>query len=445
MVVYVDINHYYIFDRLLINKFAKDIINKELPEINQPLETVDLIIAGQMERGIYIFNKLFDHILDYNFKTITLLIDYNIRKTFPTLLSKNILDNFIIIPINHWSLYCDKYLKQKNLNSTPWNWNNQKGLFLTGTLARYSRIGLLRRLYDLNLLDNILWTFPSPERQKSNILVRYYIDNSIKIPKDFNEFFSYCSENAILENKGILTDKFKNLSNLLPIFNNDEQVVSYYKVSNFTILSETLDNSITEKTYFAILHNHPFIVVNGPKVFLELKELGFKTFENYLPFSEYATIEDNDSRLNQIVENIRAFPKIIEERKEEISADIQHNYDLCIQIISQTESQLNNIFPTLANDIFSNGYAHAINKLGTDLYISYKNQEKILIDQEKEKEFLEKYNIIKGSDWPNISSEDEFWNLSTEIKKECKENFDFPPRHLSDKVNQLEGIPIDIL
>jgi hypothetical protein len=41
-------------------------------------------------------------------------------------------------------------------------------------------------------------------------------------------------------------------------------------------------------------------------------------------------------------------------------------------------------------------------------------------------EFVKKYNEIKGASWPNIFNEDDFNNLSEEIKKECKEVFNFP-------------------
>lgn len=429
MISYLDLNYMYEFTPQFIDEIADEIVSRELAKINLPFNKIDLVIGLQNEPFVNFQIKLIDNIIAHGFNKIILLVDHNIRKTYSQLLSKNILERCEIIPIIFFPVYCMNYLEKRKIQYSQWNWYNKKGYFPTGTLDRHNRVGFLKQLYDLNLLDNIIWTFPRADRQKSLIL-KHFIDNFGEIPLNFEKFFSYCTEYADSDDIQILDNA--DIRDLFRPFDINNFPVGQYQLSNFTILSEGPEDLITEKTSMAILHHHPFIMLgtNSRQLFDNLKELGFNTFNNYLPYPEYATIDDRELRWEQTIENIRAFPKILQDRQEEISVDIQYNYDLCLDFISQTTNQLRKISPDLLELLLIDGpISHAkmfINKFGVDLFKKYKEREKVLSEEESNKKFIEVYNSIKGEDWPDIKDENDFFRLPDWIKEECKIKFNFP-------------------
>ena len=421
--VYTYIEYLHNFNPELLNIIADEIVDQDVSKINSPLENTDLIIGAFLERTVDDLNKIIENYTKYNFKTITLLIDWNIRNTYHQLLSETIINRCNIVPVNWWPFFSVTWLKNQNICPNSCDLDNKKGLFMTGNLSRYNRVGLLKKLYDSNLLDNILWTFPSAEKQKSNIL-KYFIRRHKTIPENFSEFFDFCIEHAIVDHKGNLTDKIDSLTN----FTQNTVFVDGYESSGFSIVSETRDDSLTEKIYLAILYQHPFVIPNKPKTIKELKILGFKTFENYLPFSDYIDVEDDEVRLDMVIKNIEAFPGVIQQHKEEIAADVQYNHNLLHDLVSDTKEQLTNISPTLADDMLFN-FRHSIYVLGINQFEKYKKQEKILFN----KKFIDKYNIIKAESWPDIIDESEFYTLPQDILLECKNVFKFPPDDICDK------------
>ena len=64
--------------------------------------------------------------------------------------------------------------------------------------------------------------------------------------------------------------------------------------------------------------------------------------------------------------------------------------------------------------------------LDNNLYINYKKREKILLEEKEIKLFIEKYNSIKAEQWPKIHNRTDFYALSDEIRRECREVFNFP-------------------
>jgi hypothetical protein len=81
-----------------------------------------------------------------------------------------------------------------------------------------------------------------------------------------------------------------------------DSTAKYYEDSYFSVISETTfyykestQNSrfITEKTFKAIIMNHPFILVAIPKSLEVLKELGYKTFSPWIDESYDQEMDDN--------------------------------------------------------------------------------------------------------------------------------------------------------
>ncbi len=430
MIAYIDLSLFNRFNLLLVNDLADDIVNQVLSEVDSPFNKTDLVIAPSVERNLCHIEKIIDKIIDYDFNKVILIIDYNNRKTYTQDLSDRILEKCEIILMNFMSFYSIRYLEKRHPQHSSWNWYNKKGYFPTGTLNRPNRVGFLKRLYDSDLLDDMIWTFPNADRQKSSI-IKYFIDNFGEVPINFEEFLNYSTEHAFSADTPIYDRHYDRypMNSFLP-FDCDEIPTSQYKLSNFTILSETYDDAVTEKTYMVILHRHPFIMLgNGSRtLFDNLKELGFKTFNEYLPHSDYANIEDLELRWDQTIENIKVFPTILQNRKEEISADIEYNYNLCLNLGLQTINKFNKISSDLTeflrrvDEPFSDN-KRFIDKFGVDLYNKYKEREKILLENKSQKEFIEKYNIIKAENWPEIYNKNDFYSLPDWIKEECKTVF----------------------
>jgi hypothetical protein len=425
------------FHETLLNSdpHAAALVEKELLKINSPISETNLFIGALPEYSFFHLNKMLEYLTTKGFKSITIIVN-NDSKYLPYklhLLSTSVLEKCKIISLNFLPWFHHAHiLKQKNALPSSWNWNKKKGILRTGSLDRYNRIGLLKLLYDQNLLDDIEWTFPASEKQKSRVL-NYFVETTGSIPKNFNEFYSYCSTHAITQkNAKMICDVFPQLAEVLPGTNYAGAFPEFEELGNFSIIAETQVEHISERSYIAILYKHPFIIISPPRVGKEsqtiekLKDLGFRTFENYFPFSDYAKTEDNQLRLNQAIENIRVFQKIIEDRREEIAADVEYNYDLCLQIIAETGEKLKNLSPVLTTDKLSNLNFLTFSGVDLDLFIEYKKQEKIILQEKERKEFLEKYEIYRGADWPDIKDENDFQQLPTWIKEECKNKFNFP-------------------
>ena len=444
---FLDASHLYWFDETILNSdsHAVALAEKELLKINSPIAETNLFIGALPEYDFSYLTKIFEHFTTKGFKSITILVNNDIKQS-PLqlhLLSAPVLEKCKIIPLNFlpwW--YQVKILEQKNAEPLIQNWNKKKGILRTGTLDRHNRIGLLKFLYDQNLLDDIDWTFPASKKQKFRVL-NYFVETTGSIPKNFNEFYSYCSTHAITQkNAKMICDVFPQLNEVLPDMCPVDAFLESYESGNFSIISETSAGYVSERSYLAILYKHPFMIISPPKMRQELqtiqklKNLGFKTFENYFPFSDYSTIEDSQLQLDQTIENIRVFQKIIEDRREEIAADVEYNYDLCLRIIAETQEQLKNLSSVLTTDKMSNLNFLTFLDVDLDLFIEYKKQEKILRQEKECKEFLEKYEIYRGADWPDINDENDFLRLPDWIKEECKVKFNFPRKLINrDIVN----------
>ena len=79
----------------------------------------------------------------------------------------------------------------------------------------------------------------------------------------------------------------------------------HYWSTEFSLALETAPNElfVTEKTFKPLLVGHPFIAVAGRYHLRHLKNLGFKTFEDYIDES-YDTIEYPGERLQAVVKEV---------------------------------------------------------------------------------------------------------------------------------------------
>lgn len=197
-------------------------------------------------------------------------------------------------------------------------------LFLTNKPIGLHRIGLVYKL------------------QKADLLT--HSDYSFMIHNRFTE--NNCNQTMSAFNiKKFNIQKFhKKFKNTLDLeFNNEElQKVNHahytgipynvdlFKNCNFQLISEThfdMTVWITEKTWTSIANSRPFIIAAYPGFLKKLKEMGFRTFENYLAVPNYDSIEDDMLRLDAIVENVNYWVNNIKKYETKIAEDTEHNFN----------------------------------------------------------------------------------------------------------------------
>ena len=134
---------------------------------------------------------------------------------------------------------------------------------------------------------------------------------------EFYEGFRQTAEDVLNEDQNVSPESKEKYIPLLQdrmviddynITTNGPVVSDHYERTILSVVTETTWNQkeifISEKTFKAIAHGHPFIIV-GPAGFLKkLRELGFNTFAGVLN-ERYDEIEDHNSRLLAVADEVQ--------------------------------------------------------------------------------------------------------------------------------------------
>lgn len=418
----------FIVDQCIYDEWVRHVIDFEINKMKTPINETEILLSFWNELELYI-EPTIEIIKSYNFKKITIVADISQKLTCDNINDVNI--NYM----NIWPLVTKNFQSQsQSLLNPRWSPNLKKGLFLAGAdPRRKNRIGLLKKLFDKELLqNNITWTSPHLKEYYST-LINFFpnIDNT-----EFDNFINHCDKHATVI-PGWFVDAIKNkICGQEMIKLENDLLINLYKQTNFSIVAETFyDNHppnkspfLTEKIYRTIFNKHPFVLAAPPMYLNALKEMGFRTFENYLPNPHYDTILDADERLDAIVDNVAAFPNAIIKNQDVINEDVEYNYALLNTIISNELK----IITTLCNakkipiDTFE--FYSLIDRDITKKYIINsekfnKQHESIILERKKTQNFINSYNNIKAENWPIITNLDDFYKLSMSIQEECKTVF----------------------
>jgi len=243
-----------------------------------------------------------------------------------------------VVPFN-FNLHTT-YNSYKNKQTYCWNSNAQKFLFLGGVPNRPNRIGLLNRYQKLDLLKNAEWTFFKPwtEEQEQWCRSRFYnYEDLIKLCRQIDDVY----ENS----KHYGTEPSDNQ------WTKDTAWVdpNVYQNTLLSIISEGISDSdlsykyLTEKTYRVFVQRHPFLHASNPQMFDYIKELGFKTFEEYMLIKDYAYLSSEEDRLDAIVFNTKHFLENYQNNIEKITDDINYNYLHFFKLVERNFQILENL------------------------------------------------------------------------------------------------------
>lgn len=235
------------------------------------------------------------------------------------------------------------YNSYKNRPTQNWNSLATKFLFLGGVPNRLNRIGLLNKFRKADMMDCAEWTFFKPWTEEQEDWCRSYTS-------DYDQLLTLCrSIDPVYEaskhygTAPSANEWTKDTAWIDPtIFNSTVLSIVSEGVNADDISSKYL----TEKTYRVFVQRHPFLHASNPEMFDYIKELGFKTFENYMLIQDYAYLPNEEDRLNAIVLNTKYFLENCNLYKDNIEQDIQHNYNLFFKLAEQNIKILNSIRDT---------------------------------------------------------------------------------------------------
>ncbi len=287
---------------------------------------------------IHVFKDLYKSFKKRKIKTITIMNSYmkylqiDFEKEFDTKICY--VDYFL------WRTYDRIINRQKSQVNKRWNCDADKFLFLTGKPDRPHRIRLLWKLrwhlknciwslhMNNGLLESCRKQLPELNVDQSKQFISEHLSNPDAVNVDHQEHS--------LHYGGIPYD------------------VSIFKNSLFRIISETHFNQntnawITEKTWLTILNKCPFIMAGDNGTLAKLQQMGFKTFEKYLPIKDYDSILNKENKLNAICSNAIHWLKDMS-NKESIDEDVEHNYKQLVSLAKQNSNLLEKVCDDIGID-----------------------------------------------------------------------------------------------
>jgi hypothetical protein len=251
------------------------------------------------------------------------------------------------------------YNSFKNTKTPHWNCDVGNFLFLGGVPSRSNRIKLLSKFYERGLLSQAVWSFFAPwtsnDKQWCRQSLAHYSDT------EYTTFVNQCERS--------IDSRYQSAKNYSKVSINewDEQKLeeepwinnigwidpSVFSDTLFSIISEgnayppaTDYKFLTEKTWRTVFMRHPFVFAGYPEQFDYAKSMGLRMFEEYMLIPDYAHIKDEELRLEAVVNNTEYFLKNYQMNKSAIEKDIEHNYEVAMQLAEDQNQLLKTIQET---------------------------------------------------------------------------------------------------
>jgi hypothetical protein len=298
--------------------------------------------------------------------------------------------------------YFEIYVRKTNNINLEWNPSADEFLFLTGKPASLQRAGLLSKFWKNNLLDCAQWSSFIDEENFDNCCA--FIDKEDQAP-----FKSWL--NAQWSSPDDVCPPKMNGSMHYRGFPFDPAL---FKNTAFRVVSETsMKNNnpvLTEKTYTTILNRHPFIIAGDYGSLQELKNNGFRTYENYMLIQDYDTIESPQDRLVAIIENTKHFLSTFKLNTDAIKEDTEYNFQAFHKSVKENEQILKDALARAGCPNFNIYVAIAMWDTLVDKWPGF-------------------YYNVKDPSWPDCFNEDKFRELPEHVQQECIEVFGYQPKN----------------
>lgn len=232
-------------------------------------------------------------------------------------------------------------------------------LFLGGVPSRLNRIGLAHQFYKEGLLTDktSTWTFFRPWNPSEDNDCRQYLSHISD--EEYQEFLTYA--NRRVDDVYEYSKHFFSSDSVDSFWHDivDHEWAkkpgyldsSIFEDTSLSIISEGpnyWDHShnndfVTEKFWRAVFHRHPFLFAGEIGQYLYMKKLGFKSFEEYLPYPDYGILPNEQDRLNALVENTKFWLENEDRLAKEIEKDVEYNFNLAMQHAQEQKEFIENL------------------------------------------------------------------------------------------------------
>lgn len=334
----------------LFRNDSEEIYNTLKEEIDVVLQQGQTSIIGLMLADGFLnkHNDLYNKIIDYA-NSIGVDVKIILGMSYDNKLNCKVIKfNFNLHTV--WNSY-------KDADLLPYNYKTNKFLFLGGVPDRLNRIGLLYELYKQDLLKHAEWSFFAPWTKEQEETSKKYFSNQ----EDYVSFINYAerSIDSVYNNSKkygtgdlLCATEWTHSSSWI-----DPEIFSKTSLSIISEghpAEERNSKFLTEKTYRAFVQGHPFLFAGNISMFKYIKELGFKTFENYFPHPDYATLPTEYERLAKLIENLKYFVN----NKIDFTADVEYNRQHFFKLANDNNKILNTL------DIDKNDINHYFDRKG---------------------------------------------------------------------------------
>lgn len=145
----------------------------------------------------------------------------------------------------------------------------------------------------------------------------------------YNDIFKY------FDNKKMSLDDSHTDLKLHQTVHEDKYFKGFF---NIIAEGEVLLKDLSEKTFYAILHRKPFLILGAPGIHSVLTKLGFKLFDSVFDYS-FDQCEDINNRIEGIIANIKHINgQDYNLLKSKVDAVLDYNYNRYIEILKDKSS-----------------------------------------------------------------------------------------------------------
>lgn len=227
------------------------------------------------------------------------------------------------------------------------NLDNDKFLFLLGKPQKKQRIFALYELYQRNSLDKCEWTLHYTPALEDEVRCQLPIlsDN------DYETFINYATRNI----DEVITD-FHHAGSL--------PVADLFSKASISLVTETTFNPeiywyITEKTWKAVKHFHPFVLLGYKKTYEYLHSLGVDTFQYAVKHPYETLVGSEEDVIRMCIDNILHLLSNKDQYREELTKSVINNNKIFIDLADMYK---NNVNPYIEDLIWN----HTLQKVSAD-------------------------------------------------------------------------------
>jgi hypothetical protein len=291
-------------------------------------------------------------------------------------------------------------IEKESRVSSSWSIKSDKFLFLTGKPDKLNRIYLLNKIDQMGLLDRCEWSFFINSRTREICKTKYFQELD---DQDFDAKLQIWIRSP---------DQHQSLDARFHVprpFN-----TGFYENNLFQLISETgfdIESfpRVTEKTWLAMVNHLPFIMASSTNTLSRLQDMGFETFEKYLPIKNYDSMTDHHQRIAAIMDNVKFWLDNIRNFETDIKKDTQHNFKT---------------FRKLAQKHFVE-FENFLERHGLKEQFEH---EDFFGDIHVRARWEAWYKRVKDPSWPECKLEEDFFNLPDWIQQECIQVHGYNPK-----------------